>query len=128
MRQVARTFSPSKACTFTNATPNARAAVACALSRKTRQVFGSDGGLIQQHVERRHIGVPFREAGHRPKPLQSVPIKAPHIWPHAAAVVIDGDDDVVRLGITDQLDFTDDVLRQGIEEAGHVHHVVGTGQ
>lgn len=40
----------------------------------------------------------------------------------------DGDGDVVRMGIVGQLNFTDDVFGQGIEEAGHVHHVVGTGQ
>ena len=115
-------FLPSMACSCANALSKALAMMASALSRTVRRVFGSIGGLTQQHVQRRQVGVPFNEAGQPAKPLQSVPINASHIWPQGVAVVIDadGDGDVVRMGIVGQLNFIDNVLRQGIKEAGHV--------
>src|SRR5216117_1296134 len=83
--------------------------------------------FVEQHRERRHVGVPFDERRHAPEECQRLGVKRPHLLRNARAVVVDADRaPVLEFAhlVTREVDLADALRRQGVQIAPRIEAVV----
>src|SRR6266849_74618 len=61
---------------------------ACLLSGR-REKRTSVGGLAEQHIEGRHVGVPLDQGWNRTEPCERLAVQRPHLGDDVRAVIVD---------------------------------------
>src|SRR5216684_6895380 len=83
--------------------------------------------FVEQHRERRYVGVPFDERRHAPENGERLGIERPHLARDTRAVVVDADRapvlEVAHL-VTREVDLADALCRQGAQIAPRIEAVV----
>src|SRR3989449_11744204 len=83
--------------------------------------------FVEQHRERRHVGVPFDERRHAAENGERLGIERPPLARDARAVVVDADRaSVLELAhlVTREVDLADALRRQGVQIAPRIEAVV----